>query len=355
MPGKGPVRGWGETGPDPDRGRARPGDHHEPRDVDRDEAEPGANPRNVRLQKILASAGIGSRRACEALIEEGEVRVNGQVVDRLPCFVDPVTDKIEVRNRRLKFQEKHVHVMLFKPRGVLSTNDEHPGPGRRRAVDLVRHHSGARLFPVGRLDVDSSGLLLLTTDGELANRLTHPRYGVHKTYEVTVEGRIEPDQLARLERGVFLSDRHTTHGRTPGRKTAQSRLTILRASRDRTRLRMELGEGRNRQIRRMMLYVGHKVRKLRRIGLGPLKLSSLRVGEWRDLTYEEARALYRAAEKGEKAWQKREAERAARGGGRGRGGRTRGGGGRGGGTAGPGRGRRGASGGSARGHDHRSV
>lgn len=305
-----PVRGWSTpASSEPHRPAGGGDDGHE------EATESGMPAGTERLQRVLARAGIGSRRACEQLIEDGEVRVNGQVVDRLPVFVDLARDRITVRDRALRFREDHVYVMLFKPRGVLSTNEEQAG--RRRAVDLVHHHSKARLFAVGRLDVDSSGLLLLTSDGELANRLTHPRYGVHKSYEVTVDGRIEPEELARLERGVFLQDRHTTHGRRAGRRTSRSRLSIIKASRDRTRLLMELHEGRNRQIRRMMLFIGHKVRKLRRVSLGPLKLRGLRVGEWRDLTPAEVKALRRTADIGEKAWRKEQARRAAGDGGRG--------------------------------------
>lgn len=249
--------------------------------------------RGTRLQKVLASSGIASRRACEQLVADGEVRINGRAVTRLPIFVDPNRDRIEVAGKRLVQPDRHVYVMLFKPRGVLSTNDEHAD--RRRAVDLVHHPSGVRLFPVGRLDVESSGLLLLTSDGELANRLTHPRYGVHKQYEVTVDGRVDPNQIERLQRGVFLSDRRSSHGQRPGRRTSQSRLSIIHSDRDRTHLLMELSEGRNRQIRRMMLYVGHKVRKLRRVGMGPLRLRGLQVGEWRDLSAGELSALKRAA------------------------------------------------------------
>jgi pseudouridine synthase len=348
-----PVPGWHvpeRPARDPAEGD-RDGEH-EPRRADAgahridaaDEAggEAGdAAPAGERLQRVLARAGIGSRRACEQLIEEGEVQVNGRVVDRLPVFVDVHRDRITVRDRHLRFREDHVYVMLFKPRGVLSTNELQPG--RRRAIDLVPHPSKARLFPVGRLDVDSSGLLLLTSDGELANRLMHPRYGVHKTYEVTVDGRLEPEDVARLERGVFLQERHATRGRRPGRRTTRSRLRIIAADRDRTRLLMTLGEGRNRQIRRMMLHVGHKVRKLRRVGLGPLKLRGLRPGQWRDLTHAEVKALRRAADVGERAWRREQARDGEAGGARGRrGGRDAGGaGGRGrrGATRGPGRGR----------------
>jgi len=254
--------------------------------------------RGPRLHKILADAGFGSRRSCETLIESGSVEINGQVVKRLPAWADPVRDRIEVDGQRVRPPPRPVYVMLFKPRGVECSNEA--APGRRRAVDLVAHPSGVRLFPVGRLDVDSSGLLLLTNDGDLANHLTHPRYGVHKCYEITVEGRLDDQDVQKLEHGVFLSGPHgrqrqRQRRKRPGRPSQPSKLRLLKRGRDRTKLLMELREGRNRQVRRMMLYVGHKVRKLRRVQLGPLKLTGLRPGQWRELTDNELAALKKVA------------------------------------------------------------
>ena len=249
--------------------------------------------RGPRLQKVLAEAGIGSRRGCEELIEAGEVTVNGHVVSSLPAWVDPVKDHIAVTGKRISRPEKPVYLMLFKPRGVVCTNDD--PDGRTRAIDLIKHPAQPRLYSVGRLDQESSGLLLLTNDGEMANRLTHPRYGVHKVYEVTVAGSLDEDAVKKLERGVFLNERRTSRGRKPGRKATGSKLTLLKRGRDRTKLLMELHEGRNRQIRRMMLYVGHKVKKLRRVQMGPLKLKGLRPGQWRELLPMEMEALRKAA------------------------------------------------------------
>jgi pseudouridine synthase len=247
--------------------------------------------RGPRLQKVLAEAGIGSRRACEELIEAGEVTVNGTLIDSLPAWVDPENDHIRVHGRKLKLPLVHVYVMLFKPKGTVSTSAE--DEERRRLVDLVNHPSGARLYPVGRLDLDTSGLILMTNDGALANKLTHPRHGVSKVYEVTVAGQLDDVQVKRLERGVFLYDRN----REKGARTQRSKLSIIKRARDRTLLRMELHEGRNRQIRRMMLAVGHPVKKLRRVQLGPLKLTGLQPGQWRDLLPQELSALRRAAER----------------------------------------------------------
>ena len=246
----------------------------------------------VRLQKVLAEAGIASRRACEDLILEGEVEVDGEVVRTLPCLVDPTISRVEVRGVPVDIRPVSVRtrtVMVFKPRGVVSTNRD---PfRRRRAIDIVPHAPGERLYPVGRLDIDSSGLLLLTNDGELANRLTHPRYGVHKGYEVMVTGRIDERALEKLRRGVFLAHRR----RGGAARASAERIEVLRRDRDRSVLFIELSEGRNRQIRRMLEQLGHDVKRLRRVGLGPLKLTGLKPGEWRELSPTEAAALHRSA------------------------------------------------------------
>jgi 23S rRNA pseudouridine2605 synthase len=244
--------------------------------------------RGPRLQRVLSDAGYGSRRACEELIESGAVRVNGEIVDALPAWVNPSEDKIIVNGKALKPPERHFYIMLFKPRGVVSTNSD--PEGRVRAIDLVKHPSNPRLFPVGRLDLDSSGLLLLTNDGELANRLTHPRYEVHKGYEVTVGGALTEAEVKKLEAGIFLHD-----GDGDGKRTSQTCLTIRKRDRERTMLYMELREGRNRQVRRMLLRVGHPVKKLRRIRMGPLDLKGLAVGEWRELNSKELAMLRKAA------------------------------------------------------------
>jgi len=244
--------------------------------------------RGERLQKVLAEAGVASRRECEAMIEAGEVTVNGHLITELPAWVDPARDHIHVKGTRLRIASDHVYVMLHKPKDIVCTNDD--PEGRRRAIDLVDHPSRARLFPVGRLDMDSTGLLLLTNDGELANKLTHPRHGIHKVYEVTVKGSLDESAVAKLERGLFLHER----ARGRGSKTQPSRLKLIKRDRDRTKLLMELREGRNRQIRRMMLEVGHPVKKLKRVQMGPLKLKGLRAGQWRDLLPDELKHLRQA-------------------------------------------------------------
>ncbi|MFO0872918.1 MAG: pseudouridine synthase [Phycisphaerales bacterium] len=274
--------------------------------------------RGERLQRVLADAGVGSRRHCEALIEAGAVTVNGEVVDSLPAWVDPRSDRIVVDGRPMKRdRDRPIYIMLNKPRGVVSTNSD--PEGRPRAIDLVQHPDRPRLYPVGRLDMDSSGLLLLTNDGELANRLTHPSFEVHKGYEVVVGGLLQPEDAKHLELGIFLPERPARSreraerggrgargeraGSGPaaraaprGRRTQRSSLRILARDRDRTILYMELREGRNRQIRRMMQRLGHPVKKLKRVCMGPLQLKGLGIGEWRELTARELAALRRATD-----------------------------------------------------------
>lgn len=250
-------------------------------------------PAAVRLQKFLAEVGVASRRVAEELIEEGRVKVDGRVVRDLPVFIDPASDIVEIDGRRImNAPERHLYVMLHKPRRCVSTVLD--PEGRRTVADLVNHPSKARLYPVGRLDFDTSGLLLMTNDGELTNRLTHPRYGVHKTYRATVKGELEPEAVAELERGIYLAERKS--GQTlGGKKTMPVRMSIAARDRDRTVLELTLQEGRNRQVRRMLARVGCPVKKLVRTRMGPLKLKGLAVGEWRELTRTELGALRKEA------------------------------------------------------------
>ena len=249
--------------------------------------------RGVRLQKFMADAGIASRRTAEELIEEGRVKVGGRTITELPVWVDPQHDIVEVDGRRISgVPEKPVYVMLHKPRRCVCTVLD--PEGRRTVADLVNHPSRARLYPVGRLDFDTSGFVLMTNDGELANRLTHPRYGVHKTYRATVRGRLDEEAVQELEHGVYLAERKA--GRTEGAKrTMPVQMRLVSRDQDRTVLELTLREGRNRQVRRMLASVGCPVKKLIRVKMGPLKLKGLSVGEWRELSKVELGSLKREA------------------------------------------------------------
>jgi 23S rRNA pseudouridine2605 synthase len=205
----------------------------------------------------------------------GRISVNGKVMTRLPILITPGKDKIKVDDEPIKLDVDHndqptkrVYVLLNKPKDIYSTN---VAQGEQiRAIDLLPPNF-PRVFPVGRLDAESKGLLLLTNDGELTNRLTHPRYGVIKTYRASVDGQITPEALLKLEHGVWLGDTRTGHGF----KTAHSRLKIIKRTRDRTTLEITIREGRNRQVRRMFAAAGHKVRELTRVRMGPLTLDGL--------------------------------------------------------------------------------
>ena len=222
-----------------------------PRPQSKRPAEPGLS----RLQKILAAAGLGSRRQCETLILEGRVEVDRQVVSKLGAKADPFRQEVRVDGNVLP-QAKKVYYLVNKPPGVLSTNRD--PAGRPRVVDLLAPR-GQRLFAVGRLDMSSEGLMLVTNDGELANLLTHPRYGVHKTYHVEVAGAIEREDLARVEEGMYLAE---GFARVVGARIK----TRLKKS---TLLEITLDEGRNREIRRLLARTGHKVLRLRRVAIGP--------------------------------------------------------------------------------------
>jgi len=245
--------------------------------------------RGQRLQKVLSAAGVGSRRACEALIEAGKVMVNDITIRTMPAWVHPTKDRIEVDGRRIHGPVAPVNVMLYKPRGVVCTNDD--PEGRRRAIDLVQHPTRARLFTVGRLDIDSSGLLLLTNDGALAQRLVHPSHNIEKVYEVLARGFLSDASADTLLKGVFLVDRD---GDKP-RRARVKRIDIKMRDTRRTRFQVVLGEGRNRQIRRMTAALGHPVKRLKRLSIGPLKLRGLQPGQWRNLDRDELRSLRRAA------------------------------------------------------------
>ena len=251
-----------------------------------------------RLQRVLSQAGVASRRACEALIEEGRVEVNGRVVTRLPVFVDVSSDRIRVDGKVVAAPDRKLYVMLNKPARTVTTARDEPGLDRRTVVDLVDHPSGIRLFPVGRLDFETMGLLLLTNDGEMANALTHPRYGLAKTYRAVVRGRLADEDIESIERGIYLADRK--EGRSTGAsRTARVQVEIIRRDRDRTTLQITLKEGRNRQVRRMLASIGYPIKKLERVAIGPLRLKGVARGAWRELSRDELRSLRRTLRSGD--------------------------------------------------------
>ena len=232
-----------------------------------------------RLQKGLAHAGLGSRRAMEELIAGGRVKVNGRRA-QLGVRVDPSNDEVEVDGSRVPLHQDLLHYMLNKPVGVVSTAAD--PEGRQTVVDLL--DLPARIWPVGRLDTDSEGLLVVTNDGELTHRLTHPRYEVPKTYLAEVKGTAGSRAIKQLIAGVELEDG----------VTKRAKVSLVEATRGGTLLEITITEGRNRQVRRMCEAVGHPVKRLVRTTLGPLQLGRLKPGTFRKLSLEEVRALYRA-------------------------------------------------------------
>ena len=233
----------------------------------------------VRLQKHLAEAGIASRRRCEQLIEQGRVSVNGQPVRMLGTKVDPEHDSVRVDGKPIVIERK-VYIALNKPAGFLCTS--HDTHGRKRAVDLLPR-SLPRLYTVGRLDKDTEGLILLTNDGTFSLRLTHPRYKMSKTYLVEVEGEITSAEIAHLLKGV----------RNEGELLHAEKIFQVRTRDNATELRLVLSEGKKRQIRRMMAAVGHPVKRLVRLAVGPVELGDLAISQWRYLTDEEVYKLMR--------------------------------------------------------------
>ncbi|MCC7388863.1 MAG: rRNA pseudouridine synthase [Phycisphaerales bacterium] len=254
----------------------------------------------VRLQRFLADAGVASRRHSELLVEEGRVKVNGKTVFELPVFITPGVDRVQVDGTVIEGPERHIYVMLNKPGKTLTTVEDEPGSARRTVLDLVEHPSGARLYPVGRLDYETRGLVLLTNDGDLANKLTHPRFGVEKSYQALVKGYLEEEALEKLEKGIYLAERR--EGRAVGAVwTGHVKLAILRRDGEGTILEITLKEGRNRQVRPMLAGAGCRVKKLERVAMGPLKLKGLALGEWRELSLVEVQQLRRAVDRGSKA------------------------------------------------------
>ena len=242
----------------------------------------------IRLQKILSAAGIASRRAAETLIVEGRVSVNGVTVTELGSKADPERDDIRVDGRRVKTPTRRRYILLNKPRGYITSRSD---PQQRPTVIDLLTTGGVReyVYPVGRLDYDSEGLLILTSDGELAARLTHPRHGIGREYHARVRGVPDERALERLRSGIPLD----------GQRTAPASAEVLRVIEkrggDESIVAIVIREGRNRQVRRMLEAVGHPVSRLKRVRIGPIKDEHIRPGEFRDLDEREVESLRRAA------------------------------------------------------------
>ena len=237
-------------------------------------------PQGHRVQKILAAAGYGSRRECEELIATGRVEIDGKIVTELGVRADPLVQRIRVDGESLP-KTRPVYLAVNKPKGFLCTHRDQQG--RRRVIDLVPDQFG-RVFPVGRLDQYSEGLILLTNDGAFAEQLAHPRFEVPKKYQVQVAGEVEPDLPRRLQKGIHIAEGvvQADEVKIKSRHALSSVLEIV------------LREGKNREIRRMLARIGHKVLTLRRIAIGPVKLGGMAPGEYRLLTKQEVASLYSA-------------------------------------------------------------
>ncbi len=245
-----------------------------PHDDERDDSE------LVRLNKFLADHGVASRRKCDEMIAAGEVLVDGHPETRLGVKIDPAAQRVEVDGRVLEPRRlRHRYYLLNKPSGVVCTNDEREL--RKRAIDLVNDRDKGRIYTVGRLDEDTVGLILLTDDGEFANRVMHPRYEVEKTYLVRVRGRIDDEALDQVRRGVHLAEGRTAGARIVVRKRNESSSTLL----------VTIREGKNREVRRVFARVGAKVIALKRTRIGTLDDRGLRIGQWRHLTKAEVEGL----------------------------------------------------------------
>ena len=249
-----------------------------------------------RLQKILSKAGIASRRASEQLMLEGRVSVNGTTIRELGTKADPAGDDIRVDGRRVKVVEQHRYLLLNKPRGYVSTRSD---PERRPTVIDLLHGMRDYVYPVGRLDYDSEGLLLLTNDGDLAARLTHPRHGVARVYEARVLGVPDDHDLERLRKGIVIDGCKT--GPAEVILLPEARGGVATRARREAHLRVTVREGRNRQVRKMCEMIGHPVTHLRRVAIGPIHDTRLKLGQWRDLSEAEVRKLRAATEAPAKA------------------------------------------------------
>jgi 23S rRNA pseudouridine2605 synthase len=242
-----------------------------------------------RLQKIISTAGVASRRAAEELITQGRVEVNGRTVRTLGTKADPERDEIKVDGRRIKEQKRKRYILLYKPRGYVTTRSD--PQGRPTVMDLLK---GVKeyVYPVGRLDYDSEGLLLLTNDGDLAARLMHPSHEIEKVYEARVRGVPAPEDLERLAKGIVLDGKRTAPAKI---RLADRPPKVTASGAEQAFVEVVLHEGRQRQVRRMFESIGHPVARLRRMRIGPITDEQIPIGHWRDLTPQEIARLQRSA------------------------------------------------------------
>lgn len=232
----------------------------------------------MRLQKYMAKCGVASRRKSEEIILEGRVKVNGVIVKKLGTIIDPNKDVVEVDNKVINVEENKIYIMLNKPEGYVTTvRDKY---SEKIVLDLI-DGINERIYPVGRLDAETTGLLLITNDGDLAYKITHPSYQIPKKYIALVEGIPNNKKLHKFRRGLKID----------GRITAEAYIKILKKYKDTSLLEISIHEGRNRQVRKMCRYIGHPVIKLKRVAIGELELGKLEVGKWRYLTSKEIKYL----------------------------------------------------------------
>lgn len=235
-----------------------------------------------RLQKVMARAGVASRRSCEEMIVAGRVKVNGKIVTELGTRIDPAKDRIDISGEKLLLIDNKHYLALYKPRGYVSTvKDE---KGRKNVIDLLDGFNG-RVYPVGRLDYNSEGLILLTNDGDLTYALTHPKHHVQKTYLVRVDGVPTPKKLEQMAKGLVLEDG----------LTAPAQVNLVEIKDEKALLEITLFEGRNRQVRRMCEHIGHPVLRLLRTRVGNISLDGLRPGQYRNLNNKELELLKKLA------------------------------------------------------------
>ena len=232
-----------------------------------------------RLQKYIARCGIASRRKAEEIILQGNVKVNGIIVKELGSKINPEKDVVTVYDKKIHEKEEHIYIKLYKPEGYITTVKDQFN--RKTVLDLVNIKE--RIYPIGRLDYDTSGLLLLTDDGDLTNKLMHPKYRIFKTYEAEIKGSISEDSINILKNGVLID----------GYKTAPAKVKLINRSQVKTSVQISIHEGKNRQVRKMFEKIGHRVIKLKRISFGNINLGELSEGQWKYLTDDEIKYLKR--------------------------------------------------------------